>query len=190
MKLSSIWFLNRDPDCRTVCVSLGASTSPPGRRHDDAHTPARPASCRDPHAPPDCPPCVLHTVVMTTINTLRHSDTLSNNFVNKKEKKKVKTTHTQKENKVGQKHSHQDDAEIQTDIILRAQMLIMAMIYYQGLEFIQRGSSIRQYRWHFNYSQICPNGHLCYAANLFLSLCSTFPIKTICPKRPSVLYGH
>jgi hypothetical protein len=34
------------------------------------------------------------------------------------------------------------------------------------------------------------NSHLCYAANLFLSLCNTFPIKTICPKRPSVLYGH
>jgi hypothetical protein len=34
------------------------------------------------------------------------------------------------------------------------------------------------------------NGHLCYSATLFLSLCSTFPIKTICPKRPSVLYSH
>jgi hypothetical protein len=34
------------------------------------------------------------------------------------------------------------------------------------------------------------NGHLCYAATLFLSPCIRFSIITICPKRPSVLYGH
>jgi hypothetical protein len=45
-------------------------------------------------------------------------------------------------------------------------------------------------------SQIRPNGHLPLRVIsdmrpfLCLSLCSTFPIKTIGPKRPSVLYGH
>jgi hypothetical protein len=34
------------------------------------------------------------------------------------------------------------------------------------------------------------NSHLSYATSLFLVFCSTFPIKMICPKRPSVLYGH
>jgi hypothetical protein len=29
------------------------------------------------------------------------------------------------------------------------------------------------------------NGHLSYAASLFLALCSTLPLKTICPKWPS-----
>jgi hypothetical protein len=47
----------------------------------------------------------------------------------------------------------------------------------------------------FSYSQVYPNGHLpltaiCVMRPMFLSLCSTFPIKTICHKRPSVLYGH
>jgi hypothetical protein len=58
-------------------------------------------------------------------------------------------------------------------------------------------SLLRQHQPHLSikgkkkiYSQICPNSHLCSAATLFLSLCSTFPIKTISPKRPSVLYGH
>jgi hypothetical protein len=46
------------------------------------------------------------------------------------------------------------------------------------------------------YSQICPNGHLPLTAicllcqSLFLILGNTFPIKTICPKRPNVLNGH
>jgi hypothetical protein len=34
------------------------------------------------------------------------------------------------------------------------------------------------------------NGHLSYAASLFLTLYNTFPTKAICPKRPTVLNGH
>jgi hypothetical protein len=34
------------------------------------------------------------------------------------------------------------------------------------------------------------NGHLSYAASLFLALYSTLPVKTICSQQPSVLYSH